>query len=355
MLPLARNLPRIAIIGGHANLGVLSGGGSSQVNPANGPATRIPVGGHGGMASFRTELYDPSAPLDAVRAASPQSRILFDEGNFPADAAALAARCDVAVVFVTQHQLEGYDVPTMQLPSGQDGLVEAVAAANPHTIVVLETGNPIVMPWIHAVAAVLAAGYPGQEGGRAIADILFGSVNPSGRLTMTFPTSESDLVRPHLPNLGSDDGATGMIDYSEGALVGYRWFAAHGTKPLFAFGHGESYTQFEYTGLQVTGGTSLTIGFDVRNSGGRAGADVPQVYLTSAAGQPVLRLIGFERVELEPGEVRRVNVTADPRVLGSFDEMTRRWRRAGGTYGVRIGRSADDLGPGGEATLVALR
>jgi beta-glucosidase len=355
LLPLAPSLKRIAIIGGHANLGVLSGSGSSQVEPANGPGIRIPIGGNGGMAPFRTELYDPSAPLAAVQAAAPGSDVRYDPGEYPADAAALAARSDVAIVFVTQHQLEGFDVPTMRLPSGQDELVDAVTRANPRTVVVLETGNPVLMPWIGAAPAVLAAWYPGQEGGQAIADILFGAVNPSGRLSMTFPKSEADLVRPRLPNLDSEDGAQVVIDYSEAAEVGYRWYAARGVQPLFAFGHGLSYTRFEYSDVRVTGGRVLAIAFDVRNAGPRAGADVPQVYLTSAAGQSRLRLIGFERVELAPGAVRRVTVTADPRLLGSFDEATRQWRIAAGLYRVRVGASAGELTVGGEAALAATR
>lgn len=352
-LPLTTGLHRIAVIGGHADLGVLAGGGSSQVNPANGPAVRVPIGGHGTMAAFRAALFDPSAPLPAIRAASPASEVLFDPGEHPAAAAALAAHADVAIVFATQHELEGFDVPDLHLPNGQDALIEAVAKANPHTIVVLETGNPVAMPWIDGVAAVLAAWYPGQEGGRAITDILFGAVNPSGRTSMTFPKSESDLARPVLPNLGSDDGARGRIDYTEGADVGYRYYDAHQTAPLFAFGHGLSYTRFEYDRVQAKGGRTLTVSFEVRNSGSRAGADVPQVYLTSIDGRRSLRLIGYERVELEPGAVRRVTIVADPRLLGTYDESHRLWRVAAGRYEVRVAKSAGELLGGAGATLAA--
>jgi beta-glucosidase len=352
LLPLARDAQRIAVIGGYADLGVLSGGGSSQVIPA-GTFARIPAGSHGETLRSRSEIFDPSAPYKAVRAASPRSQVSFEPGDFPADAAAAAAHADVAIVFVIRHELEGYDIPDLVLPDGQDALIEAVAAANPHTIVVLETGNPIAMPWLDKVQAVLAAWYPGQEGGQAIADILFGAVNPSGRLPISFPRRIEDFVRPTLPNLGSAAGRPVSIDYTEGADVGYRWYARRAVAPLFAFGFGLSYTRFEYDGVAVTGGKTLNVSFNVRNSGSRAGADVPQVYLTSAAGQAVLRLIGFERVELAPGESRKIAVRADARLLASFDEEQRRWNVKRGTYQVRVGRSAGELTIGGEAQIDA--
>jgi len=349
LLPLEPGAARIAVIGGNADIGVLSGGGSSQVTPSNGPYTRIPIGGNGDMAFMRNAWFFPSSPLKAIQAASPRSEVLYDAGAFPADAAALAARSDVAIVFVTRHELEGYDVPDLALPYGQDGLIEAVANANPHTIVVLETGNPVTMPWLDRVAAVLAAWYPGQEGGQAIADVLFGAVNPSGRLPITFPRRESDLVRPTLPNLGAPPGAAVSIDYSEGADVGYRRDARLGIAPLFAFGYGLSYTHFEYEHLAVTGGKTLTVSFDVRNTGVRAGADVPQVYLTSAAGTPVFRLIGFQRMMLAAGAVRRVTLSADPRLLGFYDERRGKWDVKRGIYRVAIGRSAGEAMLRGEA------
>jgi beta-glucosidase len=192
----------------------------------------------------------------------------------------------VALVFVTRFESEGMDIPDLDLPNGQDALVEAVSRANPHTIVVLETGNPVAMPWLAKVPALLAAWYPGQEGGQAIADVLFGAVNPSGRLPLTFPRQIADFVRPTLPNLGADPKAAVHVDYTEGALVGYRWYSAHGVAPLFPFGYGLSYTRFEYGALKVTSGAGITVQFEVQNTGTIKGADVPQVYLTSAAGRP---------------------------------------------------------------------
>jgi beta-glucosidase len=349
LLPLARSYKKIAVIGGYANSGVLSGGGSAQVIPTDGPFARIPTGGL--KPNWMDQVFDPSPPLDAVQRASPNSIVAYDAGALPARAAALAANADIAIVFVIRHEMEGSDVPNLDLPEGQDALIDAVAAANPHTVVVLETGNPVSMPWLGRVPVVVAAWYPGQAGGQAISDILFGDVNPSGRLPISFPRDSADLVRPALPNLGAEPRTPVHVDYSEGADVGYRWYAARGSTPLFAFGFGMSYTRFDYRDVKVSGGKTLTATFEVRNTGAVKGADVPQVYLTAAAGERVLRLIGFQRVELNPGESRIITVTADPRLLGYFDEERRQWRVKPGIYQLRVGRSAADLALGGEAGL----
>ncbi|MGO8854925.1 MAG: beta-glucosidase family protein [Steroidobacteraceae bacterium] len=351
LLPLAQDGKQIAIIGGYANAGVLSGGGSAQVLPSNGAFIRIPIGG--ATPNWLDALLDPSAPLDAIRSTAPQSIVRYDAGAFPARAAALAAKSDIAIVFVTRYEQEGFDIPDLDLPNGQDALIAAVASVNPHTIVVLETGNPAAMPWLDQVAVVVAAWYPGQEGGHAIADVLFGKVNPSGRLPITFPRAASDLLRPTLPNLGSDPKAAVHIDYTEGPDVGYRWYSAHGVSPLFPFGFGLSYSRFDYGNLQVSGGKNLTVRFEVQNTGNVKGADIPQVYLTSAAGKRVFRLIGFQRIELEPGERRTVTLSADRRLLGWFDEEHRRWQVKRGSYQVRIGKSAGELLIGGDAVIAA--
>ena len=351
VLPLAASTQRIAVIGGFANVGVLSGGGSAQVLPSNGPFLRIPTGG--AAFNWNDELYDPSAPLEAIQRAAPKSQVSFDTGEFPARAASVAANADVAVVFVTRFEHEGMDIPDIGLPNGQDALIAAVARANPHTVVVLETGNPVDMPWLGQVRGVLAAWYPGQEGGQAIADVLFGAVNPSGRLPITFPRQITDFLRPTLPNLGAAADAAVHVDYTEGADVGYRWYSAHAVAPLFPFGYGLSYTSFDYGALQVSGGKHLSVRFDVQNTGRVKGADVAQVYLTSAAGQKVLRLVGFQRVELEPGEKRTITLVADPRLLGRFDEQAGKWRVVRGIYRVSLGKSAGDLLAGGEAEIAA--
>lgn len=343
-LPLASSAKTIAVIGGRANIGVLSGGGSSQVTPNGGYAASVPLGGEGVMAAWRIERYNGPAPLEELKKLLPNSKISYDAGVYTADAAALARRSDLAIVFVTKHELEGYDSPDLSLPAGQDAVIAAVAAANPNTIVVLETGNPIAMPWAPNVKAIVSAWYSGQRGGQAIAEVLTGAVNPSGRLPVTFPASLADHPRPELPGFGTPEGTPTTANMTEGSDVGYRWYAKTGKKPLFAFGHGLSYTSFQYSNLSVRGGETITATFTVRNTGGREGADVPQLYLTDAAGKKGQRLIGFQRVSLKPGQSRRVTVTADPRLLASYDGAAKQWRIAGGQYSVALARAADQAG-----------
>src|SRR5262249_50365454 len=213
---------------------------------------------------------------------------------------------------------EGFDDPDLSLPWGQDAVIDAVAEANPNTIVVLETGNPVVMPWRDKVNTIVEAWYPGQAGGQAIAEVLTGVVNPSGRVPLTFPADLSQTPRPELSGMGTPWGTAVTVEYNEGAEVGYRWFAKTGEKPLYAFGHGLTYTTFDHSDLKVDGGGTITATFTVTNTGDRAGADVPQLYLTDAAGDARMRLLGFERVELEPGESRQVTVTADRRPLARY-------------------------------------
>ena len=353
-LPLSADVKRIVVIGGNAAIGVLSGGGSSQVTPTGKPPAIVAMGGNGPFdAFFRRAVYFPSSPVDAIRARAPKAEVIFDDGRYPAAAAELARGADVAIVFATQWNGEAEDLPDLSLPQGQDALVAAVAAANPRTVVVLETGNPVDMPWLGATAAVLEAWYPGQRGGEAIADVLFGDVNPSGRLPMTFPKNVAQLPRPVLPGRGLAKGVGFDIDFNEGADVGYRWFQKTGAAPLFAFGHGLSYTSFAVSNLKVEGGKTLKVSFEVRNTGARAGADVPQVYLSSAAGKPLRRLIGWDKVQLAPGESKRVTVEADPRLLGSFDARSHSWKVAAGDYRVSVGASALDTGLQGGAQLSA--
>jgi Glycosyl hydrolase family 3 C-terminal domain/Fibronectin type III-like domain len=199
-------------------------------------------------------------------------------------------------------------------------VIEAVAAACPNRIVVLETGNPVDMPWQDRVKAIVEAWYPGQAGGLAIAEILTGKVNPSGPPPAHFPGESRPDSPPGATGFGHavaapdrlDQGAPTTIRYDEGTEIGYRWLAKTEATPLYAFGHGLSYTSFDYSDFSVEGGDTVTATFTVTNTGDRAGADVPQLYLTEAAGDKHLRLLGFERMELQPGESRRVTVTATP-------------------------------------------
>ena len=353
LLPLAKTVRSIAVIGGHADVGVLSGGGSSQVVPVGGPALSLQAPGAGDMARFRKVVYDPSSPLKAIVAKAPGAKIDYADGADPAAAAALAKGADVAIVFVTQWMIEGYDAQGLTLPDHQDALVEAVAAANPHTIVVLETGNPVLMPWLDQAGGVLEAWYPGARGGEAIANILFGDINPSGRLPITFPHAEAQLPRPAIPGWGLPETTPFDVDYPEGANLGYRWFEAKAQKPLFPFGHGLSYTDFRYANLSVHGGRALSVSFDVTNTGARPGMDAPQIYAAPPSG--VRRLIGWKKLDLKPGETRHVTLSADPRLLAAFDETAHGWKLTAGTYRVAVGASAENLKLEGAAKLAAQR
>ncbi|OBJ77463.1 glycosyl hydrolase [Mycobacterium gordonae] len=333
---------RIAVIGGYAHRGVPAGYGSSTVLPPGGYAGVIPIGGAGLEAGMRNLYLHPSSPLEELRKLLPQAHIEFDPGISPAEAVPVARAADVAIVFATRAEGEGFDAADLSLPWGQDALISAVAAANPNTVVVLETGNPVAMPWRDSVSAIVAAWYPGQQGGRAIAEILGGQVNPSGRLPISFPADLGQTPRPLL-------GSPTAIDYSEGADVGYRWFARTGQAPLFAFGHGLSYTSFEYRDLEATGGDTVRVAVTVVNTGDRSGADVPQVYLAGTPGEGRLRLLGFERVDLEPGQSRRVSIEADPRLLARYSDGS--WRIAPGRHTVAVGASAVALTLSAEVEL----
>ena len=329
------------MIGGYAELGVPIGTGSSAVLPVGGYAATIPIGGPGMMEYLRNLLLLRSSPLAELRKLLPMAEFEFDPGQTPAEAVLLAKRSDVVIAFGIRVEGEGYDLADLSLPWGQDMVIDAVATENPNTIVVLETGNPVSMPWRDKVKAIVQAWYPGQAGGRAIAEVLTGKVNPSGRLPITFPDDLAELPRPATPGLGTPWGMPVTVHYEEGAEVGYRWYAQKGEKPKYPFGYGLSYTTFGYKDFRVSGGETVTATVTVTNTGRFPGADVPQLYLTDAPGRRRMRLLGFERLELAPGASRSITMAADPRLLARFDGDKRQWRIDAGDYTIALSRAAD--------------
>ncbi len=350
VLPLRPDIKRLLVIGGHADVGVLSGGGSSQVVPVG--SLRFP-GDPPGAFYGKPKLDDPSPPLAALRRALPDASVTFLDGRDVTAAASAARAADVVIVFAEAWRNESRDADDLSLPNGQDALIARVAAANRTTVVVLETGGPVTMPWLDAVAGVVEAWYPGERGGAAIADVLAGIVDPAGRLPMTFPASEAQLPRPHGTEPASTTsnpgepikGAPFAVDYDiEGADVGYKWFLRTRQRPMYPFGFGLSYTRFAASNLTARddGGT-LSVSADFGNRGARGGIDVAQVYL----GGPgfTRRLVGFQTVPLASGETRRVSFRVDPRLTARFDVAANNWRVAAGRYTVALRSDALADGP----------
>ena len=363
LLPLANTVRNVVVIGGHADVGVLSGGGSSQVRSVGGAPVEIPLT-RGDAASFARITWHASSPLRAIATLVPRAHVTYFESTDVAAAVTAARHADIVIVFATQWQTEAQDAADLTLPNGQDTLIDAVAAANRRTVVVLENGGPVLMPWLARIPAVVEAWYPGQRGGEAIANVLFGVVDPSGHLPITFPASAGQAPRAAPIGITGVDAAERAhrslapfaIDYREGADVGYRWYARTGARPLFPFGYGLSYTRFRYSGLKVDA-AAFKVGFDVTNVGDRDGADVPQVYVeaTGSNGTRTYRLAGWERVRLRPAETRHLEVTIDPRVIARFDAVANDWRLDGGTYAVAAGHFAGDRALVGQAVFGAQR
>jgi beta-glucosidase len=341
VLPLKGSVKRVAVIGGYADRGVLAGGGSSLVYPAGGNAVPglEPKNWPGPVMVY------PSSPLKAIQQRLPKAVVRYADGADLAAAARLAKESDVVLVFATQWTGEGFDMPDLSLPNKQDGLIAAVAAANPRTVVVLETGGPVTMPWLPKVAAVLEAWYPGTSGGEAIAGVLFGEVNPSGHLPATFPASESQLPRPALDGFPEVADRRFDVEYREGAAVGYKWFDLKGLRPLFPFGHGLSYTEFALSDLVagVKDGV-LQASFSVRNVGKVAGKEVAQVYVSPVGAQweAPKRLVGFRKVEVQPGGAAKASISVDPRLLAMYDSASKTWKVAKGDYKVILAADAAD-------------
>jgi beta-glucosidase len=345
-LPLTGKAKRIAVIGPTASS-----------TPTNGVSAASVCG-----TTRPTVPCTPIAPLDAITARA-GGTVTFNDGSDPAAASAAAAAADVAIVFGYYTSGEFEDPADIALDSSGDALISAVAAAQRNTVVVLQTGGPVTMPWLSKAKAVLEVWYAGEQMGPAIASLLWGDVNPSGRLTHTFPRSEADLPTAgsprQYPGVFADGSTTRppgsteirQVDYLEGLKVGYRWYDAERIKPLFAFGHGLSYTKFDYGKLQVgpqvvRAGRSIHARFRVTNTGSRTGTEVAQVYLSlpSWTGEPPKRLVGWERLTLAPGRSRTVEVEIDPDEPDHpFSYWSERWRIPSGLFKVSAGRSAGDI------------
>ena len=367
VLPLeGANLHSVVLIGGHADVGVLTGGGSAQVDAPGGSAVPPLAPGANPMAGLRRQIWLPSSPLRALTAKLPSAKVSFVSGEDLDAAAAAAKQADVAIVFAYQGESEGMDLQSLDLGTDQDKLIETVAAANPKTIVVLETGSPATMPWIDKVAGVVEAWYPGIRGAEALAGILTGQVNPTGKLAITFPKSDADLPHPTLvtppptsqpgrPAPGTDISsftatmAKGLppfqIYYDEKLKVGYKWYDAEKKPVLFPFGFGLSYTSYAYSGLTVKSGDTVNVSFTIRNTGKRDGTEIAEVYasLPESAKEPPKRLIGWARVELAPGESKQVSIPVDHDRLTVFDEASDGWKLVPGNYTVMAGGSSQDL------------
>ena len=334
-----------------------------------GPAAATNAQGGGSSA---TVPFTNVTPLQGITArAGPGIRVAYNDGSNAALAAAVAATSSVAIVVVADQMMEQVDRPCLDLncyssasaggatqATDQDALIEAVAVANPHTIVVLNSGAPDLMPWIGQVPSVLESWYGGEENGAAMASVLFGDVNPSGKLPVTFPLTETDTAAntpQQYPGVGE------MAHYSEGVFIGYRHYDQAGTTPLFPFGHGLSYTTFSYSNLAIapaeactagagatgTGPTRATVSFDVQNTGSRAGAEVAQLYLgfpmRSAVPEPPKWLRGFQKVFLQPGQITHVTLPVDQRALSYWDTTHSQWTVQPGPFNIMVGGSSRDI------------
>jgi beta-glucosidase len=338
-LPLsASSLHSVTLIGPYAGAAMTGGGGSSHVDP----------------------LYTVSPEQGIRNVAGPGVSVSYNDGSGIAQAAAAAKSADVAIVMVGDTESEGADQPSLSLPGNQDQLVEAVAAANPHTVVVVKSGNPVLMPWLDQVPAVVEAWYPGEEDGNAVAAVLFGMVDPSGKLPVTFPASESQTP---VSSPSQFPGVDGEVHYSEGLDVGYRWYDANSVTPLFPFGYGLSYTSFSFSHLRISaktvrnqvsgaepascgcngqGATLVTVSARVTNTGTRAGAEVAQLYLgdPASAGEPPRQLKGFRKADLRPGQSVTVRFTLSGHDLSYWDDAASGWVVPDGTFQVYLGDSS---------------
>jgi len=323
-LPLSTGLHSIAVIGPYSGAAHTGGSGSSAVTP----------------------LYTVSPVQGIKNVVGSGVTVTQNSGSDTGSAASAAKAADVAIVMVGNKDKEGGDRSSLGLGGNQDALISAVVAANPHTVVVLKTGGPVLMPWLSKVPAVLEAWYPGEEDGNVVARLLFGKVNPSGKLTMSFPKNESDTPA----NTSSQyPGVNGTVHYTEGLQVGYRWYDAQNVTPLFPFGFGLSYTTFAFANLSVPSAPkpdgTITVSVDVTNTGSAAGAEVVQVYVSApaSAGEPPKQLKGFTKVNLTPGQTSRVTITLQNRAFAIWNTGAKAWTAVSGTHTVLVGDSSRNL------------
>lgn len=328
------------------------------IGMAGGSQPKVEGGGSSGVVA----PYKIS-PVDGIRKrAEGRASITYANGNDLKQAEEAARAADIAIVFVQTDEHEGGDRPNLELPGSQDQLVEGVAASNRKTIVVLDTGGPVLMPWISKVAAVLEAWYPGQEDGNAIAAVLYGDVDPSGKLPLTFPRSAAEIPtaqREQWP------GVDGRSVYSEKLEVGYRWYDATNHQPLFPFGFGLSYTRFRLHNLVVTPTTlqnassarGVTVKLEVTNTGKREGAEVVQVFVAQPAAnkEPPHQLSAFAKVSLQPGETKPITLALHERSFCIYDASMQQWTCPAGVYKIFVGTSSRDLPLRGEVNLGSMK
>ena len=341
LLPLTGHGKTIAVIGFGAN-----------------PAFAPNASGGGGSSRGLGFPTDTVSPLQGILTAALAhgDHVLYADGSLEADATAVAKLADVAVVVATDSLSEGADRPDLgfrpgicvtliceTVPLEQDGMIAAAAAANPNTVAVLDVGAPVAMPWLDKVRAVLLPWYSGIENGTALAAMLYGESAPSGRLPQTFPRSVKDLPttsKAQYPGVGL------KADYSEGLLVGYRWFEQKKIAPLFPFGYGLTYTTFSYSHLDVNRTRhGADVRFTLHNTGKRDGAEVGQVYVgfPRAAGEPPRQLKGFKKVALSPGDRSRIRIALDRRAFSIWDTARHGWHVVPGCYRVMVGASSSDI------------
>lgn len=344
ILPLDKSkIKSIAVIGPSAATATIQGGGSAQVTP-----------------------YYKVAPLEALKnLCGDNVKIVYEPGYDAAPSPDLldkavkaAAGADVAIVFAGNNEkieTEGVDRKTMDLPPEQNDVISKVAKANPKTIVVLNNGAPVTMPWINNVNAVVEALFPGQECGNAIADVLFGVVNPSGKLPDTFPVRYED--NPAFPNY---PGANGKVVYAEGIFVGYRHYDAKNVAPLFPFGHGLSYTSFEYSNLKISPAQAKTkdkikVSVEIKNTGQAAGKEVVQVYVSDVAAsvpRPPKELKAFTKVDLKPGAKKKVEFTLSEQAFAFYGVNKKDWVVEPGEFEILVGSSSRDIRVKGKISIV---